>query len=113
MTTDAKEPSRMEQRLAETDRLGIIALRNDLLAGGAFPRTAEHVIELLTSRTLTIYFYADQCRKKEAEVATLTRERDEARKERDAAVAWQTEGYLQLMALYKSTRTAALTQGDA
>ena len=76
--TDAKEPSRMEQKLAETDRIGIIGLRNDLLAGGAFPPTVEHVIDLLTSRTLTIYFYADQCRKKEAEVATLTRERDEA-----------------------------------
>ena len=48
-----------------------------------------------------------------AEIDTLTRELDEARKERDAAVAWQTEGYLQLMALYKSTRTAAPTQGDA
>jgi hypothetical protein len=81
--TDAKEPSRMEQKLAETDRIGIIGLRNDLLAGGAFPPMVEHVIELLTSRTLTIYFFAEQCRKKETEVATLTRERDEARKERD------------------------------
>jgi hypothetical protein len=83
--TDAKEPSRMEQKLAETDRIGIIGLRNDLLSGGAFPPTVEHVIELLTSRTLTIYFFAEQCRKKEAEVATLTRERDEAREERDVA----------------------------
>jgi tRNA A37 N6-isopentenylltransferase MiaA len=47
------------------------------------------------------------------EVRALQKERDETRKERDAAVAWQTAGYLQLMALYKSTRTAALTQGDA
>jgi hypothetical protein len=71
--TDAKEPSRMEQKLAETDRIGIIGLRNDLLAGGAFPPTVEHVIELLTSRTLMIYFFAEQCWKEETEVATLTR----------------------------------------
>lgn len=69
---DAGVLSRMEQKLAETDRIGIISLRKNLLEGGANPRTVEHVIELLTSRTLTIYHFAEQCRKKEAEVATLT-----------------------------------------
>jgi len=47
------------------------------------------------------------------EVRALRKELDETRKERDAAVVWQTEGYLQLMALYKSTRSAAITQEAA
>ena len=71
------EATRMEQKLAESDRLGIIGLRNDLLSGGAFPPTVEHVIELLTSRTLTIYFFADECRKRET-AATVATQRAEA-----------------------------------
>jgi hypothetical protein len=78
----------MEQKLAETDHIGIIGLRNNLIEGGADPRTVEHVIVLLTSRTLTIYFFADQCRKKESDITTLTRERDEARERLAQWVSW-------------------------
>ena len=86
----------MEQKLAETDRIGIISLRNNLLEGGANPRTVGHVIELLTSRTLTIYFYAEQCRKKEAEVKNLTAQLAAANVITDAMVEAGVSAYLRI-----------------
>ena len=69
----------MLDKLDETDRMGVVALCNDLTDAGCLPSQVDHVRELVIARTLSCYFFAGECRKKEATIDDLRAELAAAR----------------------------------
>ena len=82
-------------KLADTDRMGVIALYNQLRECCWDQPTIDHVMELLVSRTNTIGFFAEQCRTKETEIAALATRCAAAEAERNAwelsSTNWQAD----------------------